>query len=132
MQFHDVDIERLVEMTDSELDNLAFGTIVLDAEYRVVSYNKAEQTLARRSAKRTIGRHFFKDVAPCTDNDAFKGRLDNMLKERRKTETFDFIFQFPWGHQEVRVRFWVGSQGNVFVFVSPLGEPVSTSPRPVG
>ena len=57
------------------LEGLPFGVIRLTGDGLVEAYNDTEARLARRSAASVIGRHFFNEVAPCTNVQAFAGRL---------------------------------------------------------
>lgn len=92
----------VASMNPEDWNRVAFGVIELDLTMVVVTYNSAESSLARRDPAKTIGRHFFDEVAPCTDGPGFRGRIEKL---RHGDDTrFDFVFAFPWGTQEVRVR----------------------------
>jgi len=93
--------------------------IKLDPEGRVVLYNATEASIARRAPEKTLDQLFFEDVAPCTDVKDFRGRLNELLATGRRTETFDFLFKFPWGTRQVRIRFWIGQDKHCWVFVTP-------------
>ena len=77
------------------LDDLPFGVIGLDAGGRVVAYNAFEQRLAGLDPADVLGRDFFVDVAPCTNNFMVRERFfeaweaDAALDERlRYTFTY--------------------------------------------
>lgn len=113
--------ERLRAMTAEEFDRLPFGAIKLDADGRVVAYNPAEASLARRAAHTVLGRRFFEDVAPCTNVACFRGRLDALVaRGEDATERFDYQFRFPWGARDVRIRLMVLKDGARWVFVTAL------------
>lgn len=112
--------ERLARMTAAEFDALPFGAIRLDADGRVVGFNVAEARLARRRPEATLGRLFFEDIAPCTNTEAFRGRLDSLARAGEGTETFDYVFEFPWGIRQVRIRLMVLPDHSRWVFVSTL------------
>lgn len=112
--------ERLARMTQAEFDALPFGAIRLDAAGHVVGFNVAEARLARRRPEATLGRLFFEDIAPCANTQAFRGRLDSLARAGEGTETFDYVFEFPWGVREVRIRLMVLPDGSRWVFVSTL------------
>lgn len=108
-------------MSAEEFDRLPFGAIKLDEEGRVVAYNAAEAALARRATKSTLGRRFFEEIAPCTNVEGFRGRLDALVaRGEEATECFDFRFLFPWGVREVRIRLMVLRGGGRWVFVTAL------------
>jgi photoactive yellow protein len=102
-----VPVDLRVEDVDcTDLDELPFGVVVLDAEATVVAYNLAESTLARRARNATLGKNFFSDVAPCASVRAFRGRFDAFLQgERRLGERFHFRFRFSWATVPVVVQF---------------------------
>lgn len=113
--------ERLLKMTPEEFDRLPFGAIKLDVEGRVVAYNSAEAALARRAQQATLGRRFFEEIAPCTNVEGFRGRLEALAARGREgTESFDFKFQFAWGTRDVRIRLMVLRDGARWVFVTAL------------
>ncbi|HEX8430267.1 MAG TPA: PAS domain-containing protein, partial [Longimicrobium sp.] len=67
-------IENVHGLDADALDALPWGTVVLDADGRVVEYNAAEERLAGVSRRDVLGRHFFTEVAPCTSVAKFGGR----------------------------------------------------------
>lgn len=67
--------ERVDSLTHEELDALPFGAIQLDREGRILRFNEYEANLSNRRAPDTVGRNFFRDVAPCTNVREFHGRF---------------------------------------------------------
>ena len=116
-------------MLPEELDMLPFGTICLDLDGTVRAYNAAEEKLAARSRGNVIGRHFFREVAPCTRARRFEGAFLSGVERKSLNEVFDFTFRFPTGAREVRIRmiYTPTPRECVWVFVTPL----TTSARPV-
>lgn len=112
---------RLRTMSAEEFDRLPFGAIKLDEAGRVVAYNAAEAALARRVPQSTLGRRFFEEIAPCTNVEGFRGRLDALAaRGDEATECFDFRFLFPWGARDVRIRLMVLGDGGRWVFVTAI------------
>jgi photoactive yellow protein len=58
----------LAAMSDLELDALDFGVVEMDHECRVLRYNAPESQLSGLPPERVIGRQFFREVAPCSNN----------------------------------------------------------------
>jgi photoactive yellow protein len=58
----------LAAMSDLELDALDFGVVEMNHECRVLRYNAAESRLSGLPPDRVIGRQFFREVAPCSNN----------------------------------------------------------------
>ena len=113
---------KLRTLTRGEYDELAFGVIELDREFCVRTYNRSESALARRPPQATIGRHFFRDVAPCTASAEFHGRISALMADDVAVDTevrFDYDFAFPWGRRRVRIRALRGTD-SCWLFVTPL------------
>jgi photoactive yellow protein len=58
----------LTAMADDELDALPFGVVEMDRQCTVLRYNATESRSSGLPPERVVGRHFFRDVAPCSDN----------------------------------------------------------------
>jgi photoactive yellow protein len=90
------DVEDLHGLSPEALDTLPWGTVGLDDEGRVLAYNASEERIAHRSRASTMGRLFFREVAPCTSVAGFEGRYQRMVATRTTTpEHFEFVFRFP-------------------------------------
>src|SRR3954470_3691684 len=87
-----IDDEGLKKLASEEYDALPFGSVKLDRAGRVILYNKAERELARRDAADVLGKLFFEEVAPCTNNATFRGRLDELTRTGGKSARFDYLF----------------------------------------
>jgi photoactive yellow protein len=96
--------EPLAVVPAELLEGLPFGVIRLSGDGLVEAYNDTEARLARRAAASVIGKHFFNEVAPCTNVQAFAGRLA-LMRERGvpATERFTFVFRLPWTSSVVRL-----------------------------
>lgn len=66
----------LDEMHEMQIDALPFGVIHVDVEGRVRRYSRREAELSGRGARVTVGLHFFRELAPCMDSPAFRGRIE--------------------------------------------------------
>jgi photoactive yellow protein len=55
-------------MAPEKLHDLPLGVIKLDDAGNIIFYSKGESKLSGFSADEVMGRHFFTDVAPCTNN----------------------------------------------------------------
>jgi len=113
---------RTAPLSEDELDALPYGAIMLDAHGFVLRYNRYEEALAGRRREEVIGRHFFREVAPCTALTRFQAEFDRGLESGRVSALFDFVFHFPSGARRVRVRL-LGGQGNppaVWAFITEI------------
>jgi photoactive yellow protein len=117
--FEQISSRDLRGMAAGDFDAMPFGAIQLDREGTVLAYNRWEATLARRDPTSVIGKNFFRDIAPCTDVAAFRGRLDALAERGETSYVFDFDFAFPWGRRRVRVRFLIDGDAR-WVFVTDV------------
>ena len=115
-----LDDEGLKNLTSAAYDDLPFGSIKLDRASRITLYNRAESVLARRDAQEMLGKLFFEEVAPCTNNVMFRGRLDELVRSGIKSARFDYLFLFAWGSRPVRIQLWVPDAETRWIFVLPL------------
>lgn len=91
---HDDTGLALDDLTDEQLDALPFGVIQLDGHGLIQRYNAAESRLSGRSPAAVIGRDFFRDVAPCTNLPAFRGRFLDGVRRGDLHAVFGFVFGF--------------------------------------
>jgi len=69
IRFNSRDLEESLDsFTQSDMDALSFGAVEVDRDGKILRYNKAEGEITGRNPKDTIGKNFFKEVAPCTDS----------------------------------------------------------------
>ena len=78
----------------AELDALPYGMIQLDSRGVILRYSAAESRLSGLSAAECVGRHFFDDVAPCTQVAEFYGRFQDGVRAGRLDAVFNFRFNF--------------------------------------
>ena len=87
-------LNDIPNMTESELDMLPFGVIGLDDKGFVLQYNEYETKLANRSRAETIGKAFFKEVAPCTNSPIFSGIFFEGVKQKNLQAFVSYFFDF--------------------------------------
>lgn len=58
----------LEDASSATLDALDYGVVEMDRDAIVRRYNATESRHSGLSPERAVGRHFFRDVAPCCDN----------------------------------------------------------------
>ncbi len=93
--------EWLNRATASELDTVPFGVIAMSLDGTVEAYNLAESKLAGLTPERVIGRNFFSNVAPCTNN--------FMVSHRFQTEAdldavIDYVLTLRMTPKKVHMR----------------------------
>ena len=110
------DVSSLKTLRADQLDGLPYGLVVLDREGSVLQYNDTESRMARLPKDQVIGRNFFRDIAPCTRVKEFEGRFLHFASgaSRATVETFDFVFRFGHGVQEVAIYVTPGRARGTF------------------
>ena len=117
---------ELAQMSDAEIDNLAFGLVELDRDGKIVRYNAAEADIAGLDQTGMVGRDFFKDVAPCTRTDVFEGRFRQGVEEGKLDIEFAYVFDHQMPQTQVRVHMKQADDGDTYwVMVKRVGVPVS-------
>ena len=115
----DID-NKLAKMSPSQIDDLAFGAIQLDASGIIQQYNEAEGAITGRSPAQVIGKNFFTDVAPCTNTPKFKGAFDKVVADRTSV-MLDYTFDYHMAATKVKVHMKPALVGGSFwIFVKRL------------
>ncbi|MEX1221329.1 MAG: photoactive yellow protein [Idiomarina sp.] len=122
IRFGSDDIENtLAKMQDSQLNDVAFGAIQLDAGGKIIKYNAAEGDITGRKPEEVIGKNFFRDVAPCTNSKEFKGRFDEGVKSGNLNTMFEYVFDYQMKPTSVKVHMKKALTGDSYwVFVKRL------------
>ena len=122
LQIDEKTYRRIETLGAAELDALPFGIIQLDEQGVILRYNTYEADLARLRPEDVIGRHFFREVAPCTDVQEFHGRFLQGVAARQLDVTFRYHFPFRERPRDVLVTlFFSDATHSVFVLVQPIG-----------
>ncbi len=101
MTFADLNLlEQLNSATPNQLDQLPFGVIRMDTGGLVVDYNTFESALSGLSADRVVGRRFFEQIAPCTNNYLVSERFS----ENTLDHQLDYVFTYRMKPTRVRLR----------------------------
>jgi photoactive yellow protein len=83
------------------LDALSFGLVAMALDGTVQHYSAAEAELTGLRPDRVVGRNFFTDVAPCTNNHIVAQRF---LDEPEIDTEIDYVFTFRLAPIRVRLR----------------------------
>lgn len=109
-------------LSSAELDALPYGMIQLDSHGTVLRYSGAETRLSGMTADETVGRDFFREVAPCTQVAEFFGRFQDGVRARQLDAVFNFRFSFR-PPKDVRIHlFYSKATRSVWVKVVDLSE----------
>ena len=96
----------LLNMSAAEVNALPQGIVRLDATGKILYYSQTQATFAGRTVAETIGKNFFREVAPCTAVKSFQGRfLDFIARPGASIESFEFLFWFATNAKRVTITF---------------------------
>lgn len=113
--------QTLHTLSERELDELPYGAIRLDKTGKIISYNRFESMLAGIARENAIGKNFFREVAPCTDVQAFRGRFQQGVANKKLHEKFRYHFPFKKNPRNVLITlFYNAESDDVWVFIQPI------------
>ena len=116
------EVEDIHAISAERADTLPWGAIRLRGDGTVVQYNAAESAYSRRAPGDVIGKHFFREVAPCTAVREFEGALDEMRASGvNGVAELDFSFRFPGRAMKVSIRMvYSALRDSTVILVRPL------------
>lgn len=102
MDFSDPDIADSLEASDpAQLDSLDFGVVRMTLDGVVVGYNAFESRIAGLAPARVLGKHFFSEVAPCTNNYLVASRFEECAA---LDERLPYVFTLRMRPRNVELR----------------------------
>lgn len=105
IQFGANDLSNAIaKLSEKEIDNLAFGAIKLDKTGKILSYNKAEGDITGRNPQEVIGKNFFTEVAPCTNQPEFFGKFKQGVESGNLNTLFEYTFDYKMTPTKVKVH----------------------------
>ncbi len=107
-------LNSLSEMNPEELDSLPFGVVQLKPEGEILSYNQYESELAGLDSQEVIGKNFFIQVAPCTNNFMIYHRY---LEEEQIDAHLDYLFTYGMRPTQVRLRMLKSPEAGCYLLV---------------
>lgn len=101
-------LDALERASSEELDTARFGIVGFGRDYSIFAYNRFEQEIAGLSGDDIVGRHFFAEVAPCTDNFLVRGKFDDAWQNGRDLDTLvPYTFSYRMVATRVQLRLLV-------------------------
>jgi photoactive yellow protein len=110
------DIERLSQY---ELDNLAFGVILLDRDGVVLFYSATEARLSGYGSV-PLGQNLF-EISPCMSGDDFHGRLRRAVEEGPVDLEFGWPGDYGDPTRELRIRVQSSRNNGFWMFIERDG-----------
>ena len=108
--------EAIKSLTPEQIDQLPFGVVGLDSFSVVRLRNRAEDAMFPQKGS-VLGRLFFVDVAPCMNNDYFRGRIDKARRDGTLDITFTFVGDDSDAQRELTVRAQAAKDGGTWIFI---------------
>ena len=77
----------------------------------------SEASQSGYGARAAVGRHFFTEIAPCMDNESFRGRIDRALAAGKLDIAFTHIGDFADRGRTLDVRVQSATGGGCWIFL---------------
>jgi photoactive yellow protein len=110
-------LDKLDGLQPEELDALDFAAVKVDDDGVIVSVNRYQTELSAVSADRSIGRNYFTDVTPCTNNRLFYGTFRKGVAYGSMNLLFFYTFTYKMSPTEVKVHLYRTDAGTNWVCV---------------
>jgi photoactive yellow protein len=116
----------LDQLSDEELDVIAYGAVQLDAEGRVLSINRAEAEGLGYGQQRPVGSDYFSEIARSAFAAEVFGRYVEAFSSHQLDDTFRFTFTDGLMPRTVLMRMYYSARlGTVWIFTAnPDGSPL--------
>lgn len=109
--------EKLRFATEEQLNSVSFGIIQIDDEGVVQFFNRYESELSGVPPEDALGRNFFTQVAPCTNNRLFWGRFKKGVRQGSLNETFTYTYTYKMRPTLVDVLLYRDEAGYNWILV---------------
>jgi photoactive yellow protein len=109
--------EQLRHASEEELNEAPFGIIQLDDDGAVSFYNRYESELSGIDPSEAVGRNFFTQLAPCSNNRLFQGRFEEGVRKGHIDERFTYTFTYKMRPTLVDVRLYRDEAGQNWVMI---------------
>lgn len=106
------DLSSLDNMSPGQLDDLPYGAVRLDDSGTVGFYNRYESEMGGIAPSKALGKNFFTDIAPCTNNKVFRGCFSKAVTTGSADCLFSYTFTYRMRPTEVKVHLHRGRTSN--------------------
>jgi photoactive yellow protein len=126
-------LTRLQALDGEGLDALDFGVIAFDAAGVVRRYSACESRHSGLSPEHVLGRHLFKDVAPCMNNHLVARRFEAAADAGQGLDdTIDYLLTWRMRPTRIRLRLLQGPGGPLsYLLLIPADRSASPAPGTV-
>ncbi len=106
------ELSALNTMSPSQIDSLRYGAVKIDDRGTISVYNRYESELGGYASSHAIGKNFFTDIAPCTNNKVFRGCFAKGVEQGSADCLFSYTFTYKMKPTEVKVHLHRASGAN--------------------
>ncbi len=112
MDFNQTDLAKtLKSSSDQELNSATFGIVRLQPGGAVSFYNQYEADLAGIPASDALGKNFFTEIAPCTNNFMVANKYQTADESSANIdETIDYMFTYKLKPTNVTLRILIDGE----------------------
>lgn len=100
-------LSKLDSASASQLDSETFGIVKMDHSGKVVEYNKTQSAFTGVQKSHAIGKHFFSEIAPCTNNFMVSQKYDS---SPTLDSSIDYTFTLKMSPTPVKLRLLKGAK----------------------
>jgi len=98
------EIHDLSKKNQDELDKLDYGVVQVDDTGLIKTFNRYEAELGNVQQSAVIGKNFFTQVAPCTNNRLFLGKFKEGVAANTLDTSINFVFTYKIRPTSVEVQ----------------------------
>jgi photoactive yellow protein len=99
-------LQKLPLLTPRDIDRLDFGCVKVSDQGLVQMYNKWESEFAGVPQETALGRNFFRELAPCTNNRLIFGRFKDGVTQGELNTLVSYAFTYKMRPTLVRVHLY--------------------------
>jgi len=118
LNFDDDDLgERLRTYSADALNDAPFGIVAVDDDGVVQFYNRYESEMSGVDREKAVGKNFFNQLAPCSNNRIFQGRFKKGVRTGEMDERFNYTFTYKMRPTLVDIRLHRDDANNNWILV---------------
>lgn len=118
LTFQDDELDaKLDDASEEGLDRADFGIIKIDDEGQILFFNQYESDLSGVDPEDAVGKNFFTEIAPCTNNRLFRGRFKKGLRKNHLDETFTYTYTYRMRPTLVNIHLYRDTRGDNWIMV---------------
>ncbi len=112
--------ENIESYSPEQIDDLDFGVIRLDDEGKILYYSRYESEFSGVAKNEAMGKNFFYEVAPCTNNRLFLGSFQRGVEQGSLKIMFFYTFTYRMKPTYVKVFLFKRKAGDNWIFIKKM------------